>query len=63
MKTNQESMLTDFPKIECPFIRQTFKVDKESFKKNGRRVNLRSPEVYLAINKINPGLASVFTIT
>ncbi len=53
-------MLTDFPKIECPFIRQTFKVDKESFKKNGRRVNLRSPEVYLAINKINPGYEWVF---
>jgi len=60
MIINQKTMLTDFPKMECPFIRQTFKVDKESFKKNGKRVNLRSPEVYLAINKINPGYEWVF---
>ncbi|MDA3810325.1 MAG: hypothetical protein PF518_08350 [Spirochaetaceae bacterium] len=60
MENNPKLLLTDFPKIECPFIRKTFKVDKESFKKNGKKVNLRSPEVYLAISEINPGYEWVF---
>ena len=57
---NEESILSDFPKIECPFVRRTFQVDRESFKKNGRKVNLRSPEVYLAVDEINPGYEWVF---
>jgi len=60
MVKNQTELLTDFPKIECPFIRRTFKVDKASFKKNGKKVNLRSPEVYLAVDEINPGYEWVF---
>lgn len=52
--------LTDFPKIQCPFIRQTFKVDKEQFKEYGSKYCLRSPEVYLVVNKINPGFEWVF---
>ena len=57
---NKDLSLTDFPKIECPFVRRTFKVDRESFKKNGKKVNLRSPEVYLAVEEINPGFEWVF---
>jgi hypothetical protein len=52
--------LTDFPKIYCPFIRQTFPIDKEAWKKDGSRLGLRSPEVYLVVNRINPGYEWVF---
>ena len=47
--------LSDFPKVECPFIRKTFKVNKDDFKKHGRKLQLREPEVYLVTNEINPG--------
>lgn len=47
--------LTDFPKIECPFIRKTFKVNPDDFKKHGRKHQLRTPEVYLVTDQINPG--------
>lgn len=52
--------MTDFPKLRCPFIRQTFKVDINQWKKWGRQYQLRSPEVYLAVNRINPGYEWVF---
>lgn len=53
-------MLTDFPKIQCPFIRQTFKVDVDQWKKCGSKLQLRLPEVYLVVNRINPGFEWVF---
>jgi uncharacterized protein (DUF2225 family) len=53
-------VMSDFPKIECPFTRQTFKVNKKDFHKHGRRLQLRNPEVYLVIDKINPGYEWVF---
>jgi hypothetical protein len=53
-------MLTDFPKLHCPFIRQTFKVDKDDFRQRGRKLHLREPEVYLAVDRINPGYEWVF---
>jgi len=53
-------VLTDFPKIHCPFIRQTFAIDKEDFKKYGAQYNLRAPEVYLVVDRINPGYEWVF---
>jgi hypothetical protein len=52
--------LSNFPKIECPFIRKTFKVNKEDWKKYGRELELRSPDVYLVIDEINPGYEWVF---
>lgn len=52
--------MTDFPKLQAPFIRQTFKVDVLQWKKLGRQYQLRSPEVYLAVNQINPGYEWVF---
>jgi hypothetical protein len=58
--TSPEPTLSDFPKLHCPFIRQTFKVDKEDFKKCGSRYKLRTPEVYLVVNRINPGYEWVF---
>lgn len=53
-------ILTDFPKLHCPFIRQTFKVNKEDFLKKGSQFMLREPEVYLAVDRVNPGYEWVF---
>ncbi|MBI1869859.1 MAG: hypothetical protein HYS07_01540 [Chlamydiae bacterium] len=53
-------LLTDFTKIQCPFIRQTFKVDAEQWKKYGSSLKLRVPEVYLVVNRINPDYEWVF---
>lgn len=55
-----EPTLSDFPKLHCPFIRQTFPVDKEAWKQNGSAFGLRSPEVYLVVNRVNPGYEWVF---
>jgi hypothetical protein len=52
--------LSDFPKVYCPYIRQRFKVDREDWKKNGKQLQLRDPEAYLVVNKINPGYEWVF---
>jgi hypothetical protein len=52
--------LTDFPKLHCPFIRQTFPINKEHFSRLGSKLNLREPEVYLVVDKINPGYEWVF---
>ena len=56
----EKRLLSDFPKLYCPFIRQTFKVNKDDWKKHGRRLGLRSPEVYLVVDRINPGYEWVF---
>jgi hypothetical protein len=53
-------ILTDFPKLLCPFIRQTFKVNKEHFKNLGGAFELGEPEAYLVVNKVNPGYEWVF---
>ncbi len=52
--------MTDFPKLHCPFIRQTFAVGKEEFKRYGSQLQLRLPEVYLVVNQVNPGYEWVF---
>jgi len=53
-------ILSDYPKLHCPFVRRNFEVDKDDWKKYGRSLQLRSPEAYLAINKVNPGYEWVF---
>ena len=53
-------MMTDFTKIHCPFIRKTYKVNKKDWKKFGSKLGLRTPEVYLAVDEINPGYEWVF---
>ena len=37
--------LSDFPKLECPFVRKIFQVDKDDWRKKGRPLGLREPEV------------------
>ena len=53
-------ILSDFPKIHCPFLRQTFAVDREGWKERGAPLGLRSPEVYLVVNRITPDYEWVF---
>jgi hypothetical protein len=53
-------ILTDFPKIYCPFLRKTFKISHDDWKKYGSEYKLRTPEVYLVLNKITPGYEWIF---
>ena len=55
-----EPQLSDFPKLECPFVRQRYAVDIQGFKKHGSRLKLREPEVYLVTPEVNPGYEWVF---
>ncbi len=54
------AILTNFPKLHCPFLRKIFEVDRKDWKKYGRVLQLRTPEVYLVVDKINPGYEWVF---
>jgi len=57
---NEERVMSDFPKMQCPFIRQTFKVNIEQWKKFGSKLQLREPEAYLVVDRVNPGYEWVF---
>lgn len=52
--------LSDFPKLQCPFIRQTFPVNVDDWKRKGSQFQLREPLAYLVVNRINPGYEWVF---
>ena len=54
------ALLSDFPKLHCPFVRQTFPVDRAAWKKVGARLQLREPEAYLVVDRVNPGYEWVF---
>ena len=56
----QPPALTDFPKLYCPFLRQTFKVNVEQWKKFGAKIGLREPQAYLVVDRIAPGYEWVF---
>ena len=53
-------ILSDFPKLHCPFIRQTFKINPDHFRQSGRKHGLRAPEVYLVVDRVNEGYEWVF---
>ena len=53
-------MLTDFPKLYCPFVRKLFSVDSEQWKKAGAALGLKKSEAYLVIDQVNPGYEWVF---
>jgi hypothetical protein len=53
-------ILTDFPKLSCPFIRQTFQINNDDFKAKGGPLGLRGPEAYLVVDRVNPGYEWVF---
>ncbi len=44
--------IPNFPKIQCPFVRKEFEVNKEDWYRYGKRFQLRSPKIYLAIDEI-----------
>lgn len=52
--------LSDFPKLESPFIRKEYKVSEESYRKFGRKYQLRGPDVYLVTPEIDPRYSWVF---
>ena len=53
-------VLTDFPKVHCPFVRKAFPIEQSDFKTYGKEFNLRKPEVYLVMNEVTPGYDWVF---
>lgn len=53
-------LMTDFPKLYCPYIRKIYAVNKDDFKKYGNELQLRKPHVYLVTNEVNPGYEWVF---
>jgi len=55
-----QNEMSDFPKLHCPFIRQTFKINKDDFNRIGNKLQLREPKVYLVVNQVNPGYEWVF---
>ena len=57
---NAAPALSDFPKLHCPFVRQTFKLNPDQWKLHGRALNLRAPEAHLVVNRVNPGYEWVF---
>jgi len=52
--------LSNFPKIECPFVRRDFPINVDDWKKHGKQLQLREPKVYLATPEITPGYEWVF---
>ena len=47
--------LSNFPKLYCPFVRKTYKVNRDDWKKYGRALQLRTPSVYLVTPEITEG--------
>jgi hypothetical protein len=60
MNLESTPTMTDFPKLQCPLIRQRFKVDRARWQQHGRRLGLRAPEAYLVVDRVNPGYEWVF---
>lgn len=52
--------LSNFPKIECPFIRKSYKVNEDDWRKYGKQLQLREPKVYLVTPEKNEGYNWVF---
>ena len=59
---NTEIKLTNFPKIECPFVRKKFCANKEDIKKYGNKYQIRPYDnnVYLATKEIKEHYEWVF---
>jgi len=52
--------MSDFPKIQCPFVRKEFDVNVSDWEAHGSRLKLRNPKAYLVIDQINEGYEWVF---
>jgi hypothetical protein len=53
-------LMTDFPKVSCPYVRKVYPVDHAQWKKIGPRLGLKRPEVYLVTEEVNQGYEWVF---
>lgn len=53
--TETTMKIPDFPKLQCPFVRKTYKVDHKDWLKHGNRLGLREPHAYLVTPEITPG--------
>jgi len=52
--------LSDFPKLMCPFVRETYEVNDQDWQEYGRALQLRNTSVYLVTPEITPGYEWVF---
>ena len=52
--------MSDFPKIQCPFVREEFDVNVSDWEAHGSRLMLRTPKAYLVLDQINEGYEWVF---
>ena len=57
---NDETKLSEYPKLYCPFVRKSYPISKEHLQKYGKKLGLKKPSVYLATNEIDPRYAWVF---
>jgi hypothetical protein len=55
-----EILIPDFPKIECPFVRKYYDVERQDWIKYGRALGLREPIAYIVTPEITPGYEWVF---
>lgn len=54
------TLLTDFPKLQCPFVRKIYPISQEDFRNHRAKYGLRKPDVYLVTPEVNPGFEWVF---
>lgn len=52
--------MTDYPKLECPFVRKDFAVNEQDFLAHGNELELRTPTARLVVDEVNPGYEWVF---
>lgn len=52
-------LLSDYPKLESPYIRKLYQVDVKSWKSHGKSL-MRGPELYLATNEVDQKYSWVF---
>ena len=52
-------MFPDFTKLECPFVRKTYEVNRDDWQKHGKELQLREPNVYLVTPELNPNYSWV----
>jgi hypothetical protein len=53
-------MMSDFPKLECPYVRKNYPVNAEQWLKHGNKLQLREPQAYLVTDEVTPGFEWVF---
>jgi len=51
----ENEMMSDFPKLQCPFVRKEYEVNVDHWKMHGHAMKLRTPVAYLVTNEIQAG--------